>query len=913
MQAGVAVNIFILTSEKFIANSQGHKYDPRLVWLLVFAVSWLVIGLSYQRGSSYTLAVGSQDAENLILSGVGDRENNGAFAFRWTLGQAILQIPELAQGNDIKLVVSPGPRPASAPLTTFTVQLDHAAPVSLVLPPLDSQGFAIVSVPGPGPNLRLAPTTLTISSNTFQPPGETRTLGLVLREIIVQTRPGLKLPPLAPWFGLSLLLTLIFVLAYRFIPLLSGNQTSSRYMTRIMGHKTNLLPYLVWLLALAVAIGIVLLKPNWLALNGGPLTWGAAGVLLIATLSGREILRTTLAAGWLGLSLILVFEGAVSPVLGIAAWATTVLVWGGFVVAGGFKQHYNNVVWLAAATLGATWGLWQGRLPRTDDMVAFHLYWFNELDRLMRQGNFYPRWASDFSYGQGNAVFNYYAPGGRYLVELFHLSGLTFNNAAMLTQIIAVIIGAIGTYFWCYEVFPERRAAILGGLAWVFFPFTIADLYVGGGLSNTLGSAVLPYVFLLLLRLIRQCGNWRTALVTGIALGSLFLSHTPLTLLVLPVGVVFCLGLLVLEYSGRPAILKTLVGLVLAGAVGVGFSAIFILPALFEKNLVPFSYADFRGNSYAPWPDALALWRPIYPNLDNYGLFGTLHPLLALTGLLLLWWRKAYRLAIPLWLGGLLLGLLVLQLPVSAFVWDAFPLFKSVQFTSRLMPFVAVMAAPLIGGLIIRPRSLNSKTLVTNQLPTNLVKTDLSLPFGRGILRYVPAMLAVFLMIWACLGQLRFSYWPASFDGSLSLKALQQQIKNGDPKYIPQTVTDLNAIQTFRQPAFADNRPLSSQDSLQLEQNGPINRRLLVKTSSQAQIIVPIFYYPGWHALVDGRELAIKPTAGTGLITFELPPGNQIVNLDFQDTPIRLISDILSFLTVVGLLSVAFFSRKPKD
>ncbi len=918
MQAGVAVNIFILTSEKSIANSQGHKYDsrPRPVWLLVFAVSWLVIGLSYQRGSSYTLAVGSQDAENLILSGVGDRENNGTFNFRWTLGQAILQIPELAQGNDIKLVVSPGPRPASAPLTTFTVQLDQAAPVSLVLPPLDKQGFATVSVPGPGPTLRLAPPILTISSNTFQPPGETRTLGLVLREIVVQTRPGIKLPPLASWFGLSLLVTLIFSFARRFISIFSGSPTSTIHLpllARIMGQKSNLLPYLVWLLALTVAIGIILLKPGWLAFNGGPLTGGAAGVLLIATLRGREILRTTLAAGWLGLSLILVFEGAVSPVLGIAAWATTVLVWGCYLVAGGFRQHYANVVWLAAATLGATWGLWQSRLPRTDDMVAFHLYWFNELDRLMRQGNLYPRWAGDFSWGQGNAVFNYYAPGGRYLVELFHLGGLTFNNAAMLTQILAVIIGAIGTYLWCFEVFLERRAAILGGLAWIFFPFTIADLYVGGGLSNTLGSAVLPYIFWLLLRLLRRRGNWRTALVTGVALGGLGLSHTPLTLLLLPVGTIFCLGLLVLEYSGRTAMLKTLAGLVLAGAIGVGLSAIFILPALFEKNLVPFSYADFQANSYAPWPDALALWRPIYPNLGNYGLFGTLHPLLALTGLLLLWRRKPYKLALPLWLGGLLLGLLVLQLPVSTFIWDAFPLFKSVQFTSRLMPFVAVMAAPLIGGLVIGQPEIEPETLAIKEQSAEIVKTDRIWSFSWVLVRYVPAMLAVFLMIWACLGQLRFNYWPASFDGSLSLKALQQQIKNGDPKYIPIAVTDLDAIQTFKPPAFADNRPLSSQDSLQLEQNGPINRRLLVKTSTQAQVIMPIFYYAGWHALVDGRELGIKPKEGTGLITFELPPGSQIVSLDFQDTPIRLVSDILSLLTVVGLLSVAIFSRKPKD
>jgi hypothetical protein len=351
-------------------------------------------------------------------------------------------------------------------------------------------------------------------------------------------------------------------------------------------------------------------------------------------------------------------------------------------------------------------------------------------------------------------------------------------------------------------------------------------------------------------------------------------------------------------------------------------AAFFILPAIFEKNAVTFAGAAFGSNSYAPWPEALALWRPIYPNLSNYALFGTLHPLLALVGLVVLIysWRKRdssslRRLA--LLLGALLVGLVLLQFSPSSLVWDAFPIFESVQFSARLMDFVVVLAAPLVGGLLLlRSASSSAKAVepeASTETSTTIIDTEKAgsslknKKFWQALRIYLVAGLVVALLGWASLGQLSFAYWPFSFDGSISLKALQAQIKNGDTQYLPQAATDLNAIQTFRPPVFADGRPSTSQDNLRLEPNGLTNRRLVATLSSPGRIVLPIFYYPGWHAFSDGQDLALQATAQTGLLSFELPTGSHMVALDFTDTPVRFISNILTVLTLLGLAALAGF------
>ena len=49
-----------------------------------------------------------------------------------------------------------------------------------------------------------------------------------------------------------------------------------------------------------------------------------------------------------------------------------------------------------------------------------HLYRLVELDHLIAEGVWFPRWAPDFVYGFGYPIFNYYAPLSYYLSLPLH-------------------------------------------------------------------------------------------------------------------------------------------------------------------------------------------------------------------------------------------------------------------------------------------------------------------------------------------------------------------------------------------------------------------------------------------------------------------------------------------------------------
>lgn len=169
-----------------------------------------------------------------------------------------------------------------------------------------------------------------------------------------------------------------------------------------------------------------------------------------------------------------------------------------------FTTHLENCTLLITLTAPVGWLFWQGRLPRDTDLTQFHLYWINELDRLIRKGNFYPRWAPDFTWQQGWPVFNFYPPGSRYFPEILHLAGLSFNNGLMLAAYLSLILGVVGCYFWCYEVLENPAGAVLGGFVFCYLPYRLLDFFAIGQLSNYMGGAILPWIVWLLTRLVRR-------------------------------------------------------------------------------------------------------------------------------------------------------------------------------------------------------------------------------------------------------------------------------------------------------------------------------------------------------------------------------------------------------------------------
>lgn len=83
-------------------------------------------------------------------------------------------------------------------------------------------------------------------------------------------------------------------------------------------------------------------------------------------------------------------------------------------------------------------------------------------------------------------------------------------------------------------------------------------------------------------------------------------------------------------------------------------------------------------------------------------------------------------------------------------------------------------------------------------------------------------------------------------------------------------------------------------------------RRLEASVTSQAGSTVGIstIYYPGWGVLVDDVPVPIRHTNERGLIEFDVPEGTHRVVAAFRETPLRLLADAITVISVIGYVGL---------
>lgn len=90
------------------------------------------------------------------------------------------------------------------------------------------------------------------------------------------------------------------------------------------------------------------------------------------------------------------------------------------------------------------------------------------------------------------------------------------------------------------------------------------------------------------------------------------------------------------------------------------------------------------------------------------------------------------------------------------------------------------------------------------------------------------------------------------------------------------------------------------------------NKTISFSTNAKESVTVQIntIYWPGWTALVDGKETQISYNNPQGVIQLFVPSGNHTVKIIFGETLMRMASNMLSLLALVILSSIQFFRFK---
>ncbi|MFO7679849.1 MAG: glycosyltransferase family 39 protein, partial [Chloroflexota bacterium] len=557
---------------------------------------------------------------------------------------------------------------------------------------------------------------------------------------------------------------------------------------------------------------------------------------------------------------------------------------------------------ILALSLVALQAILRPSLPCSDD-AAFHLLRLTQLDHLLRQGVVYSRWAPDMAQGYGFPFFNFYAPLSYYLAEAVSLLAGNLNLGLRLTFALSVYLAGLTAYRLSRDHF-STPAALVTAVAYMFAPYFAYDILFRGNLAESVAWLFLPLSLWTMGRLART-GQTRWLAAAALSYAAVLLTHNVFALIFSPL-----LGLYgLVESSPLPNPLPegasplslwervrervSLVFLVLL--LGLGLSAFFWLPAMMERSLV---HSDrllvppifvYWGN-FVTLAEIFTLPQTVYVNLINPSparALGLIPLLLALPALLVGWRRfQNGRRRQVLFFGVATAVYVFLMTAVSEPIWANLPLIEYVQFPWRLLGPAALCLAILIGASVdtLTPHVSRFTLFIVSFYCIVLILGSLYWLDARycpGLENPTIADMQEFERASLTIGTTaKGEYLPLTVEYMPEQPAVEPFAK------LPETVTSTGSV------TVSGNRT-------------PKQFTASISATEPFTLTANTFTYPGWQAELNGQKVDITPSEGTGLITIPVPAGDHDLTITFRETPLRLLANLVSLLSLGVLVLVA--------
>jgi hypothetical protein len=528
----------------------------------------------------------------------------------------------------------------------------------------------------------------------------------------------------------------------------------------------------------------------------------------------------------------------------------------------------------------------QGDLPS-------HYHLLRAFVQELTDGTLWPRWASLFDGGRGDAFFTFYPPLCYLLgALLIKLGGMSILAALKIITLLIPFLGQASAYLFARLFFAHRQSLIVA-LSYVLLPayslITLHRAFLANGLALSLAPLALLGAHLILSGIRRRAG-W---MIFTLSFSLIILTHVITTYLcALAIGLLVLIRLPQVGWRGVAR---------LAGAVGSAFAltAFFFWPQLIEMQWVQINLQtvqqDYR-NYFS--------YRQAWAGLNTVASFITL----AQTGLALLlsglcWrrlsskqWRSERSTIIWFSLAVVALGLF-LALPLSAFCWQYLPGLKFVQFPWRWQPFAALGCGLLAAAAWGEWPTLGRRLRVALMAATTwLIITNIILTISIARLREP-------------------SITRAQVDATLNATMLPtltvaegRQLQNeNNLEFLPYVANqvyfrphgaDLNLYSPNAQPGgltILDGRGRAITRELR-----GWRREFLIEADEPLHTRLETYRYPHWLVRLDGHELPTVAEPGSGLMLLDLPAGTHTLTLTFEvRSTTEWIARLISLATVL--------------
>ncbi|MBI2613539.1 MAG: hypothetical protein HYW62_02110 [Candidatus Levybacteria bacterium] len=517
-------------------------------------------------------------------------------------------------------------------------------------------------------------------------------------------------------------------------------------------------------------------------------------------------------------------------------------------------------------------------LPPTHD-GEYHVVRFFLFDEALRDGNLYPRWSAHLNSGFGVPLFNFVYPLPNYLASFLHLFSFSFIDSFKIIMFAATIIGAIFFYLWTKE-FWGRLGGIVSSVFYTFSPYHFADIYIRGSIGEVLALAFFP-AFLWSYTKFALSKQRLFFILSSLFLALIIFSHNILALMFFFFSLSYITLLIYKEKNKKYLMLNTFYLILL----GLGLSAIFWLPAIFETKFAAGLQIFDIG---AHFPDLYQLLIPSWGSgFSGAGLQNALSFQIGLANLFVIFlslvvavWqvikrdkKSIYTIFFLIWF----ILTFYLMLSISLPIWNTVPLMNYFQFPWRLLSLEILFASFLAGSIF-------------------------SLKIKNKSVKIALAIFLVFAVFTLGVGYARPAYYLLRDDNYYTSRS----------NFIDGTNSPGNVFNTI----FLKNIPSKEKERIViLKGDAKISSRetksnlynFSVNSKNNSEILMNVAYYPGWNVYVNNVKTNVE--VKNGRFSFLVPAGEGQVRVVFEETPIRIVADLISVLSLIAL-SALFIQYK---
>ncbi|MFH1832980.1 MAG: 6-pyruvoyl-tetrahydropterin synthase-related protein [Candidatus Levyibacteriota bacterium] len=512
-------------------------------------------------------------------------------------------------------------------------------------------------------------------------------------------------------------------------------------------------------------------------------------------------------------------------------------------------------------------GFFHGGLPLTHDGQD-HVARIANFYENLSQGVIIPRWAPNLNWGYGHPILEFLYPLPSYIASFFHFLGFSLIDSTKLVFGLGMVLSTLFMFLWL-STFLGKLSAFFGAILYSYAPYRFVELYVRGDIGENLAFAFIPLTLFFVYRFY-QSQNYKHIFFGSLSLALLILSHNAISLMFMPFLIFYCFYLVWQSPLWRLFATRYL----LFAIFGFGLSAFFWIPGLFEakytlRNIVTAGeylnrFANPRELLYGSWS---------YGGSGQFSLqLGIIQWIsLILSPLVVFYFYKRKEKKYLFVLGLIIYTFFAIffMLSQSNFIWLKAMLLQNFQFPWRFIA-ITVFSTSVLGAISISVLSKKIKFIL------------------------VGILLVLILLIskdyWQANG---YFYKPDSFF---------TDIYNG--------TTDTGESAPIWSIRFMETRAkeplevISGLAKINQIKRTSVNHFYNVEALEKTRLLENTLYFPGWEILVDKRAVSIQfqDPSFRGLMTFQIDKGKHTVEVVYKETKLRMIADIISFISLIILL-----------